>query len=278
MRKAPTKHQIEHAKRKVIVFIQGLINDSSLHYSGALPMTCSNSMFINPFPNELWERNIIIYFSGATLLAFSQTCKLGYMITLQSELWNYLIIKKIKKLNLPINLGSLKAGKKTYLDIKPVIKPIQELDALLSMIQTVPDNILRVQSIFKRLRLDSPWTPNIKERFRTDIQKFIYPEDVIIEMVSTRSAKLRLEPKTGFYKDECINFVLDACEYPGGPPIAHMVSPSIYHPLVRPCGRVDNPLSFIDNWKTHYHTVSDVVLELLNLFIDSKFLTENFTL
>jgi ubiquitin-protein ligase len=281
MRRVPTEQQIEHAKRKIILFIQSkLKEEEECLKMDEKPSThlWSKSLQINEFPNELWERNIIHHFSGLDLLNYSSTCKMAYLITLESSLWTKILNQKLKSLDMPeLHLRSLNYGKIIYRRVKPYIKLLRDAFRILRDIKTVPDNIQKVQNIFKELRLDSPWTPNPKERFRTDLQKFTYPDEINIKIVSQTFAMIQIQPKTGFYKDESLDFIIHAGNYPFGPPIVHIQS-SIYHPMLRSCGRVDNPLSFVSNWKIHYHTVSDVILEVLHIFLDPKILTNYFIL
>jgi len=279
MRRVPTEQQMEHAKRKIILFIQSLFKEEdSLPRDETLSTLWTKSLPINELPNELWERHIIHHFSGLDLLNYSSTCKMAYLITEESSVWIKILNSKLQSLDMPgLNLRSVKYGKIIYLRVKPCIKLLRDALRILRDIRTVPDNIQQVQKIFKLLRLDSPWTPNPKERFRTDLQKFTYPDEINLKLVSQTFAQIQIQPKTGFYKDESLDFIIHAGNYPYGPPIVHIQS-SIYHPMLRDCGRLDNPLALVSNWKIHYHTVSDVILEVLQLFLDPRILTNNFNL
>jgi len=161
--------------------------------------------------------------------------------------------------------------------VKPYLKQLKKGFSILRDIKIVPDNIQMIHNIFKELCLDSPWTPNPKERFRSDLQKFTYPDDIRINNVSQNHAMITIRPKTGFYKEESLDFIIQARDYPFSPPIIHIKS-SVYHPFLSSCGRVESPLSFVSNWKIHCHTVSDVIMEVLHLFLEPKFLTNNFNL
>jgi len=119
--------------------------------------------------------------------------------------------------------------------------------------------------------------------------------------------------KEGFYKGECIHFLVHVGDtYPYDPPKIHALS-QIYHPFIAECGLVKSPILSHNHWqqplqhmkeqlvgqqhevvlqnkgqhvgKQHVgqghhveHHVGHAILEVQNLFLDPLFLTNYFTL
>lgn len=297
---SPSPHHIEHAKRKLIIYLQSLINQSleSTEIESKfetkvesnviqlldddLSFINSHSKKINSLPNEIWESKIINYLNGVGLSSFSNTCSTAYLMTKESMLWIEMVNKKLEKLGLGYLTQNksgpalIKNGKRMFVKMKPYFKHVEQVMNSLKRVQKVPKEAGVIQNIFRQLNLDSPWSSSPICRFQSDIKKYKYPEEIIIGDVLQKSANFILKPNTGFYRGETLEFIIHACQYPLGPPTVHLLS-STYHPLVRPCGRVDYPLSAESIWKTE-KTIVDVLLEVLFLFMAENYLTDYFNL
>jgi len=282
--RSPTHRHLKYAKRKVYKFVAQEVNrvERETFQSGLLE-PCQDEIATSFFPWEIFF-HVMTFLDPIALSSFGEICKLLYFASKLPHFWhshNSYILKQLDMSGLHLSVTEM-GSKETFSVLHRHFKTLTQVVVLLKGMSALPDkpsaeaNCKQVEELFhEKLNIFSPWWTSVAETVDKELS--------LLSQTPSRRWKLfgkvlgiQLYLNEGFYAGEKLHFHIHINEYPHQVPKVRCLT-TIYHPFIED-SVVKLPILNKNVWEPLTFQLEDVVLELEQLFIDPKFLTNHFTL